>query len=1141
MRAEICVPSVTEFRKPRSTEAILRENMASAIAIPELLAHAGLIAATPAPEPIATPAPEPIATPAPEPIATPAPEPKKTRKPRKSRAKLTPEQRKAARAETARKNAAARKAKNAAERARKIAENKAAWKKAIERREVVARTRKRTAAPRPTPVPEPVDVEVVAPPRPRGRPGLIAGYHSFPKAALAEQGLEPGDMLIARQLSYTHKNGSTNTFYVFCAIPPSPIYDIVAAKSNLNLSEQIRKDEPRKMYFDVDGYLDTDESILEKTKEIIARHFGEQRLAISGSVRWLEDKGKFKHSYHIVLADTRYENYEEMMAALGDMPKVYAEEGFDPAVYARRQNMKLPYQSKAGSDRVQGVIEGDVLGDHFITQYFASSTTAPKARDIPVLVPDEPVGEPGGSTAQPPATPFLRDIIPLKSPGQIPAGYDVATADPAFTLSLIKHDQGANRLHLRQRFVVQSWARGRGVPLETVLAWVAQARDMNPEFQAKIRREYERTAYNYGDDMILSILKRLYPAHVFEKNEHAAYHDVKADVYADYRKTTLAQSTGEEAARFTIPEFSPDHKVEVWHIGMGCGKTEQLLKNIKANPGKRTLIVTCRCSLVDDIHSRCREAGIQVGVYNKFKKGEKEKMKREDVLIINGESLAYVRGAAKAYDYVYIDEWESFTDTWTSHETHAKVGLRGNWEGFMEAWRRAGKVVLMDAFITRKTTAFLKEIGDTYRVIGSKAVPHKRAMNFMEFEKTKDADKVNEVIARIVEDLKAGKNILAFYPRSDKVRKTGIPDIEAVMKTICEEAGITASEALAYYGDQDCEVKKTLKDTNRVWTKARLVICNSCVTVGVSFTQRHFHKEYVVAPNFLTVRAMVQFTYRARNLIDDRVDVCYLNSQHKPQPDRAVLSSMMEKCTQNAAFGVLEDFAAKEQEMACAEYMGEFATFAGYEIATLAIGELRECPWVKRAVADAKAYDAEYSVEELASGDHDDKIAEYRQKILNSKADRLVKGTMKKYYYASLFPGGPGTDYDFLERLYDADWEKHVRTIREYLTPTPRTLFPYAEVLQPERKTELEKVAYGELEHDKIVAFSEEERELYGKRLGIKLFLGKRQNTTQLANELLKRMFGLPLLRYKKTIRKYQFLGSYSDYLKRIVSNLTAV
>ena len=93
--------------------------------------------------------------------------------------------------------------------------------------------------------------------------------------------------------------------------------------------------------------------------------------------------------------------------------------------------------------------------------------------------------------------------------------------------------------------------------------------------------------------------------------------------------------------------------------------------------------------------------------------------------------------------------------------------------------------------------------------------------------------------------------------------------------------------------------------------------------------------------------------------------------------------------------------------------------------------------------------------------------------------------------------------------------------------------------LPPERKTELEAVALGELEVDKIAEFSKAECELYGKKLGIRLFLGKRQHTHQMANDLLQRMFGLALLRYKNSTRKFKFLEHYSGYLKRILENLS--
>ena len=1001
-------------------------------------------------------------------------------------------------------------------------------------------------------VPPPVEVENVVSTvgcETRGRGGLIAGYHGFPKVAIAELVLEKGDMMIAKQYSYKHKNGSKNTTFSFYAVPVPPVLELVKARKNLNMFEQIMQNAPRKMYFDVDAYASAiDHTVLGRSKELITKHFGPQRMAISGSSKWDPEKGKYKMSSHIVLCDTLYPDHASMREALGVFPHVYKDEGFDPAAYASRQNMKLPFQSKAGSDRVQDIIEGGDVRDHFITQFFAEGAKAVKAVGLPELNPDGP-GESGESKSSgrgglsSATKALISEIKPLESDG-VPEDFDINTAAPIGVLALIKHDKGRHRLSHQARFIVMMWGKANGVSFEDILRWLACGRDITPEFAEKVRREWDRD-YTVSTGTILAILHRLYPGKSFDKGSDdvfSSYHNVKADVLADYKRETIEQGFGHELPRFYIPDFSPNHKVDVWNIGMGCGKTERLLGNTRKNRGKRTLIITCRLSLVNDISARCSEGGVECAIYNKFGKNEKEKMKMAETLIVNGESLGYLR-EAPAYDFVYIDEFESFADTWSSHETHAKVGLRRNWEGFMDVWQKAGKVVLMDAFITKKTRTFLEEMGDSYRVVGSKAVPQKREMRFLTAEDgTTDNKRVEDVCARVANDIKAGKNVLMFYPRSGAFKKTGLPDIETVMKSICDMAGLPAEKAVAYYGDQDGKIKDTLSSTNSTWTGKSLVICNSCVTVGVSFTRLHFDKEYLVVPSFLPSRAIIQFTYRARQLRESLVEVCILKNYTKPPVDRAVLSGMMEGCTKNGAFGVLEDFAQKEKDMASSEHLQFFATLAGYDVTTLPMDGLNTCPWLKKRILEgADVIEAEdFSLKDLANGVHDETIDQYRKNVLGIRATRSQKATLNKFYFAKLFPHGPGTDEDFLETLFGGDWAKHVRTIHAYMNPGPRTLFPYAEVLKPERREELEAVALGDLGIDKIATFTKEECELYGKKLGIRLFLGKRQNTHQMANELLKRMYGLPLIRYKKTTRQFEFLEEYSAYLKRIIENLAA-
>ena len=65
-----------------------------------------------------------------------------------------------------------------------------------------------------------------------------------------------------------------------------------------------------------------DETSVGEVKEIIYKHFGEQPLAISGSIRWVAEKEMYKHSFHIVMMQTKYSNHAHMKECLGDFAKI---------------------------------------------------------------------------------------------------------------------------------------------------------------------------------------------------------------------------------------------------------------------------------------------------------------------------------------------------------------------------------------------------------------------------------------------------------------------------------------------------------------------------------------------------------------------------------------------------------------------------------------------------------------------------------------------------------------------------------------------------------------------------------------------------------------------------------------------------
>lgn len=215
-----------------------------------------------------------------------------------------------------------------------------------------------------------------------------------------------------------------------------------------------------------------------------------------------------------------------------------------------------------------------------------------------------------------------------------------------------------------------------------------------------------------------------------------------------------------------------DGKTDVWFLPMGSGKTHGMLEIIHDTPGKQVLVITCRKTLGSDIFGRSRQSGI-VPVQC-LEVANKKELAKADLLMIQGESrIRHIRNA-KPYDFVFIDEWESFTNIWLSHKTR-NTHLRRNLDSFVSLWEGSKKVLLMDAFIiTQKIVKFLEATGDDYRVLGSRHMNTDRTINYIDFESNRRSCCVNNdsrifnTIDVILNDMRADKNIVVFYPYSDK-------------------------------------------------------------------------------------------------------------------------------------------------------------------------------------------------------------------------------------------------------------------------------------------------------------------------------------------------------------------------------------
>ncbi|WP_322994013.1 hypothetical protein [Limnohabitans sp.] len=181
----------------------------------------------------------------------------------------------------------------------------------------------------------------------------------------------------------------------------------------------------------------------------------------------------------------------------------------DAAVYTRNRLFKLPGQSKFGDDRVQAILDGSPIEEHFVTQKIPARHISKAFMRVLALLPREHRPAPDNNT-----------INPFTGNFAIPADWTLA-GDPLETLKLLRHDRAAHRLSRTQIFTVMSWCAGRGVGFSSFYKWAMLGRDDTTERHQRYADNWKQIekAKATADKTIFTMIQRLYPDVVIEAKE----------------------------------------------------------------------------------------------------------------------------------------------------------------------------------------------------------------------------------------------------------------------------------------------------------------------------------------------------------------------------------------------------------------------------------------------------------------------------------------------------------------------------------------------------------------------------------------------------------------------------------------------
>mgnify|MGYP003633217608 CR=1 FL=1 len=685
--------------------------------------------------------------------------------------------------------------------------------------------------------------------------------------------------------------------FLFGKISRDKFADLLS--KNRSIFETIYSEYPRRLYIDVDG---TNSECLTEAKKVLYKVFSKDvKMSISGSVGI--KRGKSFYSYHIVLPTIVFKNLEEMKTSgFKEFINSQANEtnGIDKCVYGNTQQFKAVGQSKHNCKRVQKIIEDDQVENHII-QTFTQTPNAMNYQNkfsqyikLEIKKTNLKAYKTGKKTG---ITGFtLQDIVPIEGV-EIP---DIDFQfDPAIRiLNHIPNRLGKHKLGRTIMWCIMNWFHHEVGASKTAFgqfqAWEKPHERNTPQsYQSWV--DCGKNEKWWGRQKIQHLLEKIYGCGLpnprldtFNKQF------IEGDVEG-VRNTKCV-------SKYLKQEDIGDEKYCLMKLGMGKGKTysviEWLIKKCNKNPDLKICWITNRISmalnLMDRLNgnndSKLTGEGRDMEFVNYKDVGKnafggsaqrqnKYNMIRNEVgrIVIELESLHYSAGTDEDafykqegmdYDIVVIDEVESVFNSFRSDTTHGKgLFYDTNYHRFEEVINNASKVFFMDAYLHHRTIEWIRLL---------EPFPQ---MNLIRA----DDDKIDKVINnhqsfyswynQIVKDIKADKKLYIFYPfktGKGSIQKLSIDGFKERLLTNCNK--INDEDVLVYHGDMSDTEKQKLSKVGEVWRKAKVIITNSCISVGVNYDYDDFDKVYLSYGDILNPRDVIQSSFRVRKTKEDIIE-----------------------------------------------------------------------------------------------------------------------------------------------------------------------------------------------------------------------------------------------------------------------------
>ena len=472
---------------------------------------------------------------------------------------------------------------------------------------------------------------------------------------------------------------------------------------------------------------------------------------------------------------------------------------------------------------------------------------------------------------------------------QIPENFDIIHSSSEEILALLpinssfKHDY----THIVARFCYFN-----GIEFEKFIKWIEpkiiekSKTEKHLKDKKYIENEINRWKWhwknlqkfpNVSRAKIVTILKTFYP-------------NITKDIfYREFSHTFfLPNEKIQKIETIDQTHFENSYKYNIFNVGMGGGKTAQTITFLSKQPN--FLWISPNKALATNTHKRF---DTDVFHYETMKTIDKKngKLKEQNKLIICLNSLHYLGGCdpltpieksnyngglgvtTPGYEVLIVDEIETLLDKFLGDflEQGSLQLKKIIWNIFIKLFKNAKKIILLDAFTTKKTLNFINFLEEYGLQLPTQDLVIYERIHEPRTRTIKYLNNYDDMLQDIIIKLRDNKKIFIFYPFKK------VSGVFNSMENLFNLFRLSTNKNGKFYNaDVDDKLKIGLKDVNESWKDIDFIITNNIITCGVNYDSTDFDYKYIFIASHNSPRDSIQVSYRSRYLSSGIIYVCYL-------------------------------------------------------------------------------------------------------------------------------------------------------------------------------------------------------------------------------------------------------------------------